>query len=54
SVDLSRLAGLTPAGVLCEIMNPDGTMARRPELQRFARKHKLVLLSVADLIRYRL
>ncbi|MGI5863364.1 MAG: 3,4-dihydroxy-2-butanone-4-phosphate synthase [Myxococcales bacterium] len=54
SVDLSRLAGLTPAGVLCEIMNPDGTMARRPELQRFARKHKLVLLSVADIIRYRL
>jgi 3,4-dihydroxy 2-butanone 4-phosphate synthase/GTP cyclohydrolase II len=54
SVDLARLAGLTPAGVICEIMNPDGTMARRPDLERFARKHKMVLLSVADLIRYRL
>ncbi len=54
SVDLARLAGLTPAGVICEIMNPDGTMARRPDLVRFARKHGLVLLSVADLIRYRL
>jgi 3,4-dihydroxy 2-butanone 4-phosphate synthase/GTP cyclohydrolase II len=54
SVDLSRLAGLNHSGVLCEIMNPDGTMARRPELVRFARRHKLVLLSVADLIRYRL
>ncbi|HZH03530.1 MAG TPA: 3,4-dihydroxy-2-butanone-4-phosphate synthase, partial [Myxococcaceae bacterium] len=54
SVDLARLAGLPPAGVICEVMNPDGTMARRPELQKFARKHRLVLLSVADLIRYRL
>ena len=54
SVDLARLAGLRPAGVLCEIMNPDGTMARRPELLRFAQKHRLVLLSVADIIRYRL
>jgi len=54
SVDLARLAGLSPAGVICEVMNPDGTMARRPELQRFARKHRLTLLSVADLIRYRL
>jgi 3,4-dihydroxy 2-butanone 4-phosphate synthase/GTP cyclohydrolase II len=54
SVDLARLAGLSPAGVICEVMNPDGTMARRPELQRFARKHGLTLLSVADLIRYRL
>jgi 3,4-dihydroxy 2-butanone 4-phosphate synthase/GTP cyclohydrolase II len=54
SVDLARLAGLFPAGVICEVMNPDGTMARRPELQRFARKHRLTLLSVADLIRYRL
>ena len=54
SVDLARLAGLFPAGVICEVMNPDGTMARRPELQRFARRHKMVLLSVADLIRYRL
>jgi 3,4-dihydroxy 2-butanone 4-phosphate synthase / GTP cyclohydrolase II len=51
---LARLAGLPPAGVICEIMNPDGTMARRPELLKFARKHGLVLLSVADLIRYRL
>jgi 3,4-dihydroxy 2-butanone 4-phosphate synthase/GTP cyclohydrolase II len=54
SVDLARLAGLFPAGVICEIMNPDGTMARRPELLRFARKHRLTLLSVADVIRYRL
>jgi 3,4-dihydroxy 2-butanone 4-phosphate synthase/GTP cyclohydrolase II len=54
SVDLARLAGLEPAGVICEIMNPDGTMARRPDLVKFARKHKLVLLSVADIIRYRL
>ncbi|XXF80512.1 3,4-dihydroxy-2-butanone-4-phosphate synthase [Myxococcaceae bacterium GXIMD 01537] len=54
SVDLSRLAGLMPAGVICEIMNPDGTMARRPDLVKFARKHKMVLLSVADIIRYRL
>jgi 3,4-dihydroxy 2-butanone 4-phosphate synthase/GTP cyclohydrolase II len=54
SVDLARLAGLFPAGVICEVMNPDGTMARRPELLRFARRHKLTLLSVADLIRYRL
>jgi len=54
SVDLARLAGLFPAGVICEVMNADGTMARRPELQRFARKHGLTLLSVADLIRYRL
>ncbi len=54
SVDLARMAGLSPAGVICEIMNADGTMSRRPELVRFARKHKLTLLSVADLIRYRL
>jgi len=54
SVDLARLAGLEPAGVICEIMNPDGTMARRGDLVRFARRHSLVLLSVADLIRYRL
>src|SRR5512144_3248458 len=51
SVDLARLAGLYPAGVICEILNPDGTMARRQDLERFARRHKLVLLSVADLIR---
>jgi 3,4-dihydroxy 2-butanone 4-phosphate synthase/GTP cyclohydrolase II len=53
-VDLSRLAGLDPSGVICEIMNADGTMARRPDLVKFARKHKMVLLSVADIIRYRL
>jgi 3,4-dihydroxy 2-butanone 4-phosphate synthase / GTP cyclohydrolase II len=54
SVDLSRMAGLSPSGVICEIMNADGTMARRPDLVKFARKHKMVLLSVADIIRYRL
>lgn len=54
SVDLARMAGLYPAGVICEVMNPDGTMARRPQLVRFAKKHGLTLLSVADLIRYRL
>jgi 3,4-dihydroxy 2-butanone 4-phosphate synthase/GTP cyclohydrolase II len=54
SVDLARMAGLEPAGVICEIMNPDGSMARRDDLRRFARRHGLVLLSVADLIRYRL
>ncbi len=54
SVDLARLAGLYPAGVICEVMNEDGSMARRPELERFAKKHGLILLSVADLITYRL
>jgi 3,4-dihydroxy 2-butanone 4-phosphate synthase/GTP cyclohydrolase II len=54
SVDLARMAGLYPAGVICEVMNPDGTMARRPELERFSKKHKLTLLSVADIISYRL
>jgi len=54
SVDLARLAGLTPAGVICEIMNDDGTMARRPDLLRFAKRHKLTLLSVADVITWRL
>lgn len=54
SVDLARLAGLAPAGVICEIMNEDGTMARRPELEVFAAEHKLLILSIADLIRYRL
>jgi 3,4-dihydroxy 2-butanone 4-phosphate synthase/GTP cyclohydrolase II len=54
SVDLCRMAGLEPAGVICEIMNPDGSMARRPELVRFSRKHKLLMLSVADVVRYRL
>jgi len=54
SVDLSRLAGLTPAGVICEVMNDDGTMARVPELVAFCRQHSLKMVTVADLIRYRL
>jgi 3,4-dihydroxy 2-butanone 4-phosphate synthase / GTP cyclohydrolase II len=54
SVDLSRLAGREPAGVICEIMNDDGTMARRPQLEVFAKEHGLMILSVADLIQYRL
>ncbi len=54
SVDLARLAGLTPAGVICEIMNEDGTMARMPDLEVFARKHGLRILTIADLIQYRL
>ena len=54
SVDLCRMAGLKPAGVICEVMNPDGTMSRRPDLLRFCKRHKLVLLSVADVVRYRL
>jgi 3,4-dihydroxy 2-butanone 4-phosphate synthase/GTP cyclohydrolase II len=54
SVDLASLAGLRPAGVICEIMNDDGTMARVPDLTKFAREHGLLMLTVADLIRYRL
>jgi 3,4-dihydroxy 2-butanone 4-phosphate synthase / GTP cyclohydrolase II len=54
SVDLARLADLTPAGVICEIMNDDGTMARVPDLERFAQKHTLRILTIADLIQYRL
>ena len=54
AVDLARIAGLRPAGVICEIMNEDGTMARVPELRRFARKHKLVMITIADLIKYRM
>jgi 3,4-dihydroxy 2-butanone 4-phosphate synthase/GTP cyclohydrolase II len=54
SVDMSRIAGLYPAGVVCEIMNPDGTMARLPELEEFAREHDLKIISVADLVRYRI
>ncbi len=54
SVDLAKLSGLIPGAVLCEIMNPDGTMARRPELEVFAKKHNMVMLSVADIIAYRL
>ncbi|GIV88179.1 MAG: hypothetical protein KatS3mg055_0697 [Chloroflexus sp.] len=53
SLDLARLAGLYPAAVICEIMNPDGTMARLPDLERFATRHGLTLLSIADLIAYR-
>jgi 3,4-dihydroxy 2-butanone 4-phosphate synthase / GTP cyclohydrolase II len=54
SVDLARLAGLSPAGVICEIMNDDGSMARMPDLERFAAQHHLRILSIADLIEYRL
>jgi 3,4-dihydroxy 2-butanone 4-phosphate synthase/GTP cyclohydrolase II len=54
TVDLCKLAGLYPAGVLCEIMSDDGTMARLPELRRFARKHQLKIISVTQLIKYRL
>jgi 3,4-dihydroxy 2-butanone 4-phosphate synthase/GTP cyclohydrolase II len=53
AVDLARLAGLQPAGVLAEVVNDDGTMARLPELERFAAEHGLQLISIADLIRYR-
>jgi 3,4-dihydroxy 2-butanone 4-phosphate synthase / GTP cyclohydrolase II len=54
SVDLARLAGLSPAGIVCEIANDDGSMARLPDLERFAEKHGLVILTIADLIAYRL
>ncbi|MBV8762997.1 MAG: 3,4-dihydroxy-2-butanone-4-phosphate synthase [Deltaproteobacteria bacterium] len=54
SVDLARLAGLKPAGVICEIMREDGERARLPELEQFAQKHGLLILSVADIIAYRL
>lgn len=54
SVDLARLAGLLPAGVVCEILNPDGSMARRPELESLARRHGLHFVTVADLVAYRL
>jgi 3,4-dihydroxy 2-butanone 4-phosphate synthase/GTP cyclohydrolase II len=53
AVDLARIAGLYPAGVICEIMNEDGTMARVPELTKFARKHHLLMITIADLIKYR-
>ena len=53
AVDLARLAGLYPAGVICEIMHPDGTMARLPELRRVAEQHGLTLISIADLIAHR-
>src|SRR6202167_349844 len=54
SVDLARIAGLDPSGVICEIMNDDGTMARIPQLTEFCRQHGMKLLTVADLIRYRM
>ena len=54
AVDLARMAGLYPSGVICEIMNEDGTMARVPELTRFARKHGLLMITIADLIQYRM
>ncbi len=54
SVDIARIAGCNPSGVVCEIMNDDGTMARLPELKKFAKKHDLKIISVADLVRYRI
>jgi 3,4-dihydroxy 2-butanone 4-phosphate synthase/GTP cyclohydrolase II len=54
AVDLARLAGLKPAGVICEIMKDDGTMARMPDLERFAREHNIRILRIADLVAYRL
>ena len=54
SVDLARLAGLKPAGVICEIMNDDGTMARMPQLKEFAQRHQLKIVTIADLVAYRM
>jgi 3,4-dihydroxy 2-butanone 4-phosphate synthase/GTP cyclohydrolase II len=54
SVDIARIAGLYPAGVICEIMNEDGTMSRLPQLQEFAEAHNLKMITVADLVRYRI
>ena len=54
AVDLARIAGLESAGVICEIMNDDGTMARVPELTKFAKKHSLLMVTIADLIKYRM
>jgi 3,4-dihydroxy 2-butanone 4-phosphate synthase/GTP cyclohydrolase II len=54
SIDLMRLAGLKPAGVICEVMNDDGTMARMPDLRSFAEKHELKIVTIADLIEYRM
>ena len=53
-VDLARIAGLYPAGVICEIMNQDGSMARVPQLARFAKRHKILMITIADLIKYRM
>src|SRR4029450_7288085 len=54
SVDIARIAGLYPAGVICEVMNEDGTMARLPQLEAFAAEHNLKMITVADLVRYSL
>jgi 3,4-dihydroxy 2-butanone 4-phosphate synthase/GTP cyclohydrolase II len=54
SVDVARIAGLYPAGVICEVMNDDGTMARLPQLEEFAAQHDLKMISVAELVRYRM
>jgi 3,4-dihydroxy 2-butanone 4-phosphate synthase/GTP cyclohydrolase II len=54
AVDLARIAGLYPSGVICEVMNEDGTMARVPELTKFAKKHGLLMITIADLIQYRM
>jgi 3,4-dihydroxy 2-butanone 4-phosphate synthase/GTP cyclohydrolase II len=54
AVDLARLAGLTPAGVICEILNEDGTASRRPELEKFATEHGITFITVAELVRHRL
>jgi 3,4-dihydroxy 2-butanone 4-phosphate synthase/GTP cyclohydrolase II len=54
SVDLARIAGLNPSAVICEIMNDDGTMARMPQLEEFAARHRLKIISVAELVRYRM
>jgi 3,4-dihydroxy 2-butanone 4-phosphate synthase/GTP cyclohydrolase II len=54
AVDLARLAGLTPAGVICEIMKDDGTMARVPDLAQFCETYSMKMITIADLIRYRM
>jgi 3,4-dihydroxy 2-butanone 4-phosphate synthase/GTP cyclohydrolase II len=54
AVDLARIGGLYPAGVICEVMNEDGTMARVPELSRFAKRHGMLMITIADLIKYRI
>src|SRR4051812_48158648 len=54
AVDLARFAGLTPAGVICEILNEDGTTARRPQLEKFAAEHKLTFITIAELVAHRL
>ena len=53
-MDLAKLAGLYPAGVICEIMNEDGTMARMPDLEIFAKEHGIKIVTIADLIDYRM